>query len=193
MTTNRFPELYILRHGETVWNASGRMQGRLHSPLTAKGIAQAHAQRGIFEGIDLTGFEIVSSPQTRALHTAVEIFSQSVAEIRTDPRLCEIDVGDWQGRVRSELEITGDHKMTVDGPLAASEQAEGGEGFSALQARCEDFLSTLERPAVLITHGITSRMLRLVALDLPLDAMVDLPGGQGVVFHLKDGTHAVLQ
>ena len=89
------PELYILRHGETEWNASGRMQGRLHSPLTPKGIAQARTQRRILSDIDLSGFDIITSPQTRALHTAAEVFSQTAAEIRTDSLLREIHVGAW--------------------------------------------------------------------------------------------------
>ncbi|MFK7752549.1 MAG: phosphoglycerate mutase family protein, partial [Sedimentitalea sp.] len=40
----RYPEIFVLRHGETEWNASHRMQGRLNSPLTAKGISQAQHQ-----------------------------------------------------------------------------------------------------------------------------------------------------
>jgi len=190
---SNYPELYVLRHGETEWNATGRMQGRLHSPLTPLGIAQAHEQRRILSGVDLSAFEVISSPQTRALHTAVEVFAASAAQIRTDSRLCEIDAGAWQGRMRDELQIEGDPKVTVDGPLAFYEQAEGGEGFAALRLRCEAFVQSLNGPAVLITHGITSRMLRTVVLGLSTDAMVDLPGGQGVVFHLKDGVQSVLK
>lgn len=36
-----WPDLYLMRHGQTVWNAEGRMQGRLDSPLTPLGEAQA--------------------------------------------------------------------------------------------------------------------------------------------------------
>ncbi|SFR48211.1 histidine phosphatase family protein [Litoreibacter janthinus] len=190
---SRYPELYILRHGETEWNVSGRMQGRLHSPLTEKGIAQAHTQQRILANVDLSAARIISSPQIRALHTALEIFGDAGHEINTDPSLREIDVGKWQGRMRAELSISGDPRMTVDGPLAFYEQAEGGEGFPALRQRCEAFLGALAGPAVLVTHGITSRMLRVVALNLPNEAMEDLPGGQGVVFHLKDGHHEVLK
>ncbi|RLJ41629.1 putative phosphoglycerate mutase [Litoreibacter meonggei] len=192
MSLSQVPELYVLRHGQTEWNVSGRMQGRANSPLTPKGIEQAGIQRKILEAADVSGFEIVSSPQLRALHTAVEIFKGMATEIATDAHLCEIDVGNWQGRYRAELQVEGDPKLTVDGPLALYEQADGGEGFAALRVRCEAFLCGLTKPSVLITHGITSRMLRLVALDLPTEAMSDLPGGQGVVFHLKDGTQTVL-
>ena len=188
-----FPELYILRHGETEWNAEGRMQGRLHSALTVKGIAQAQTQGDILSGRDLDGFEVISSPQTRALHTAVEVFSRKVAMISTDARLCEVDVGQWQGRIRDELQISGDPKATEDGPLAFYEQAEGGEGFAALRLRCSEFLTSLDGPKVLVTHGITSRMLRAVYLGLDDDALVTLPGGQGVVYHLCDGVQTALK
>jgi broad specificity phosphatase PhoE len=40
---------------------------------------------------------------------------------------------------------------------------------------------------VLVTHGITSRMLRLILMDRPLKALRDMRGGQGVVFHIEDG------
>ena len=56
------PPLYILRHGETEWNASGRLQGRFDSPLTEKGRAQAAVQRMILNDIDLAGYSAFSSP-----------------------------------------------------------------------------------------------------------------------------------
>ena len=49
-----YPDLLILRHGETEWNLAGRMQGAMDSPLTAKGRAQAAAQARLLarHGID---------------------------------------------------------------------------------------------------------------------------------------------
>jgi len=51
-----YPELYILRHGETLWNAENRMQGELNSPLTEKGLRDAARQRDILASLDLAGF-----------------------------------------------------------------------------------------------------------------------------------------
>ncbi|MCB2120639.1 MAG: histidine phosphatase family protein, partial [Rhodobacteraceae bacterium] len=48
-----YPELYVLRHGETVWNAEGRMQGTLDSPLTERGCAQARRQGEILASLGL--------------------------------------------------------------------------------------------------------------------------------------------
>ena len=66
----RYPALYILRHGQTVWNASGRMQGRADSPLTALGVSQAGEQGEILANEGLEGFSAWCSPLGRAQQTA---------------------------------------------------------------------------------------------------------------------------
>jgi probable phosphoglycerate mutase len=187
-----FPELYILRHGETVWNAENRMQGGLNSPLTNLGRAQAARQAEIMAGCNLTGFDVLSSPQGRAFETAAIAMAQLVPFVRTDDRLREIGVGEWQGLVRDPAWMTGPVEDTPDGPIAYYEKAPGGEGFAALEERCAAFLRDLRGPAVLVTHGITSRMLRTVVLGRPRATLGDLPGGQGNVFHLKDGVQTEL-
>ncbi len=143
-------------------------------------------------GLARDDISIISSPQTRAFHTAALAFQTYAGMIRTDDRLCEIDVGKWQGRLRDELTITGDPKMTPDGPIAFYEQADGGEGFAALRARCTSFLASLTGPAALVTHGITSRMLRAVYLDLDDTKIPDLPGGQGVIHRLSKDVQEIL-
>ena len=182
-----YPELYILRHGETEWNAQGRMQGALNSPLTANGRAQAARQAEIMQSIDLTGFDVMSSPQGRAFETAAIALARHVAHVHTDHRLAEITVGEWSGRIRSELAPAGEFQETPDGALELYERAPGGEGFAALEQRCQSFLADLSGPAVLITHGITSRMLRATVLGMGIAGLGEMPGGQGVVYHLKNG------
>lgn len=182
-----YPELYILRHGETHWNAEHRMQGSLNSPLTEQGRAHAAQQAELLEHIDLTGFAVLCSPQGRAFETAAIALARKVPFVRTDDRLCEITVGEWQGRLRSELKVDGPIEDTPDGPIGLYEHAPGGEGFARLEIRCRDFLDSLTGPAVLITHGITSRMLRATILGIGRDNLAKLPGGQGVVYHLKNG------
>lgn len=187
-----FPELYVLRHGETHWNAENRMQGGLNSPLTDTGRAQAARQAALLGQQDLTGFVAFSSPQGRAIETVGIAVAPHMAMIRTDDRLREIGVGAWQGRLRSELQVTGPLVDGPDGPIAMYEQAPGGEGFARLEARCRAFLADLPGPAVLVTHGITSRMLRCIVLGLDRAGLGHLPGGQGVVFHLRDGVQTQL-
>ena len=136
-----WPELLVLRHGETTWNHEKRMQGDLNSPLTAQGIAQAQNQHRVLEKMDLTGWDIWSSPMGRAFQTAGIAVAPFVTTIHTDTRLREIGVGDWTGRLRSELQYDGPQLDGPDGPVGLYAHAPGGEGFDALEQRCRDFLS----------------------------------------------------
>lgn len=186
---SQYPPLYILRHGETEWNSTGRLQGRFDSPLTPQGQAQACDQRAVLAGCDLTGFVAVSSPQGRALSTARLALDGLIDPVQTDERLSEIDLGDWAGKNREQLVL---QTAAVDG-FDLYDLAPGGEGLAALMARAGEFLASLPGPAVLITHGMTSRILRLILTGQGLDRLREIGGGQGVVFHLNDGKQKRLQ
>ncbi len=134
-----------------------------------------------------------SSPQGRAVETAGIAVAPLLAELRTDARLREIDVGEWTGRLRAELHPAGAEAEEFDADdIALYGGAPGGEGLVALQARCASFLGDLTGPGLVVSHGITSRMLRVVALGLEEDALADMPGGQGVVHHLSGGAQRTL-
>ncbi|PTX55766.1 putative phosphoglycerate mutase [Litoreibacter ponti] len=183
-----YPELLILRHGETEWNLEGRMQGHLDSPLTARGRAQARRQGEILSGFDLGAFTLMSSPLGRTRATAQIVLPEAaLARLSTDARLREIDVGDWAGQIRAKLTPSRITEFTPDGALAKYDSAPGGEGFEGLAARCAALLDALEGPHLMITHGVTSRMLRALYMGLPPRSLGELPGGQGVVFHMVRG------
>jgi alpha-ribazole phosphatase/probable phosphoglycerate mutase len=95
------PDVYLLRHGETQWNADGnRYCGRTDIPLTKKGIAQAESVRNQLKDIS---FEAVySSPLQRSLVTA-QIACGGRGKVITDQRLIEVDFGNWEGKTRAEF------------------------------------------------------------------------------------------
>ena len=66
------PDLYLMRHGQTVWNAEGRLQGRMDSPLTALGRAQARRQAQLVQGISATRY---ASTAGRAVETARIVYT----------------------------------------------------------------------------------------------------------------------
>ena len=183
------PELYILRHGETEWNAENRMQGEMNSPLTPKGEMDAARQGEILRSRDLTGFAFLSSPQGRAFQTAGIALAGIADHIRTADRLREIGVGDWSGRLRDELPMP----EGKDPFMAQYEIAPNGEGFARLETRCRAFLDDLTGPSVLVTHGITSRMLRAIIIGEGAVAVPTVHGGQGCCYHLKDGVQNLLE
>ena len=169
----------------------GRLQGGRNSPLTRAGRDQARRQARLLDCLDLSGMDIRTSPQGRAVQTAGIALAARAAWIRTDERLREIGVGDWTGRRRAEIGTGSDNDPSA-GTIALYDRAPGGEGFAALRARCAGLLHDLAGPAVLVTHGITSRMIRAIALGLPDAALGDLPGGQGIVHHVAGGAARVL-
>ena len=184
-----FPELYIMRHGQTVWNVAGRMQGALNSPLTPQGEADAARQGEILSALDLTGFAFISSPQARAVQTAGIALARIADMVRTDDRLVEIGVGDWAGLCRDDLPM----EDVPDPYMAQYEAAPNGEGLAAVERRVATFLADLKGPAVLVTHGVTSRVIRALVVGEAALGLSTIHGGQGCVYHLKDGVQKMLE
>ena len=182
------PELLILRHGETAWNRAGRLQGRFDSPLTEAGRAQAAAQNRLLHEAGAFGRAWHVSPQRRARETA-RIAAKGLAPVmHSDPRLAEIGLGDWAGRPRAELAAAHPALFAPEAsPLGWYDHAPGGEGLAALAERLTDFLEGLRAPSVVVTHGITSRVLRCLALGRPMADFGDMPGGQGVIYRVAEG------
>ena len=181
------PEVFILRHGQTEWNAQGRLHGHFDAPLSEIGRLQAAQQRDILARIGATGCDVFASPQPRALETARIALGGFDVPIIRDRGLLEIGIGAWAGRYVSDLPICLPGGEGEENLLPLYEAAPGGEGFAQLQTRCRGFLNKLRRPAVIVTHGITSRMLRVVLLGQKPEEIAAIDGGQGVVFQIKDG------
>ena len=186
-------DILVLRHGQTEWNALGKMQGRKDSPLTAKGRDHARQQGKLLREFGIKGRDIYVSPQGRAMATA-QIALEGTALVATpDDRLMEIDVGEWTGCQLADLKQKYKHLFPEGDPLFWYDHAPGGEGYRGLEARCASFLADLKGPSVVIAHGVTSLMLRALALELPLDRIGDLPGGQGVIHRVHNGVHSTLK
>ncbi|MEL7091182.1 MAG: histidine phosphatase family protein [Pseudomonadota bacterium] len=185
-----FPDCYILRHGETEWNRDMRMQGRLDSPLTALGEQHAAAQGRIIAALGRTDLTWYCSPQGRAAATA-RIVAGPDLHITEDARLAEIDIGTWTGLTRDVIAAANPALFETDG-LAWYDHAPEGEGLFALGARTRAFLDTLTGPSVIVTHGITSRVLRCHLRGLPIEAFEEVGGGQGMVHAVRGGVQTSL-
>lgn len=188
--TQNYPDIYVLRHGQTEWNAAGRFQGRMGSPLTELGISQAGEQNASLEAC-LKGRAVTAfcSPQERAARTADIALKGITSPVIKDDRLCEVSFGDWEGRTAAEIEHGWPDlfRMQDDNPFAWHFSSPGGERFAEMTARCQSFLNDLQGPSVIVTHGITSRVLRGLWLGLDETGMAALPGGQGCVYaHIQE-------
>ena len=95
----------VIRHGETDWNAAGRIQGREDIPLNENGRKQAE-QCGLALKNQGEWDVVVTSPLLRARQTA-EIIAEllNIAEIIVDDDLIEMDYGMASGKTREECAV----------------------------------------------------------------------------------------
>jgi probable phosphoglycerate mutase len=162
----------LLRHGETVWNRSGRLQGWQDSPLSEAGRQQADALAAHLAGerIDL----LVASDAGRSRETAAPIAARLGLQVVVDPGLRERCYGALEGLTWAEIERA---HPTAYVRLAARDAhyvVPGGE--SAAQFR-ERVVATLDRLArahpgasiAVVTHGGVLGMVYRIAKDMPLE------------------------
>jgi probable phosphoglycerate mutase len=194
-------DIILARHAETVFNAAARMQGHMaHTPLTRTGIAQAEAMGAALAAAigPTTDRDLWVSPSGRTQQTAAivgEHLGRPFFDWRTDARLLEIDVGDWEGRYYADI-------VAESGPIVDPAQGlfsavpPNGEWFPAIAARLADWLAGLDpaRPVLAISHGITARVLRglLVGGSDWHGVKVAPNAPQGTVFHIRDSREEVL-
>ncbi len=192
----QLPPYYILRHGQTEWNAAGRHQGQLDSPLTAKGEQQGKDQGTILSRLDVdwSDYDAFTSPQLRAARTAGFALGPIGKTATKDDRLKEVAFGAWEGKTPDDIEKTqpGFLKARDDDVFGIHFHSPGGETFDQMCARVMSFLMELKRPSIIVCHGITSRVARGLTLGLDQAGMSDLEGGQGCVYHVADGVHSRL-
>ena len=188
------PVIYFLRHGETDWNAEGRMQGQLEVPINAKGRGQAVRNgRVLRERIgDGGGFDFVASPMLRTRQTMEIVRAEMgllVTCYRTDDRLREIHKGDWQSLLRPEIcaRFPGEVAVYDAGRWTYRPPGEGAESFAALYARVCDWLAGVTRDTVVVSHGGPMRCLRRHVLGLDDTATMVLTAPQDQVMRIRGG------
>ncbi|MBP7952080.1 MAG: histidine phosphatase family protein [Sphingorhabdus sp.] len=187
--------IFIARHGETVFNAVGRMQGMdAHTPLTREGCEQAvrmgEALRGhVADSAHAKdGLQLLASPSGRTLQTLALVAAEIGAnwhDHETDVRLREIDVGEWEGQYYADLFPDLHDLMDMEHKLF-KQYAVQGEDYVAVAARLRAWLAdqAFERDMLIISHGMTARVLRGILLGLP-----DLAGyGAPIASSLSQGS-----
>jgi broad specificity phosphatase PhoE len=182
--------LYLVRHGETVWNAAGRYQGHRDSPLTNLGREQAALFGCLLAGQfpNHSSLRAYVSPLGRTRETAA-IIDRSIRLERIDePRLLEVTIGSWDGL--SNYEIDAEFPGALAGATAFDWffHSPDGESFDSAFQRVSHWLKDIVTPAVAISHGLTGRLVRGAYLGLSKQQMLELPVPQDGIFKLTKGT-----
>jgi broad specificity phosphatase PhoE len=190
------PTIYYVRHGETAWNAEGRLQGAQDTSLNDLGRKQAARAGGILADLfardrrSEQALAYVASPLGRARST-MELVRGALKlpphDYAIDDRLREIAYGDWEGSTLSQMQAR-------DPEVFARRQFDkwtvspaGGETYAAVQIRVRDWYDQLLVDTVAVAHGGTARAL-MVALGIETPASAaDLAIEQGAVYVFGEG------
>jgi probable phosphoglycerate mutase len=194
---------FIARHGETVFNAAGRMQGdALHTPLTRAGFAQAEAmgealrrRLGPRPKLDLWASDTGRALQTLAV--IAEHLELDWHSARTDRRLGEIDIGRWAGLyyrdVAAEAGAIIDHSTSL-----FAVRPPGGEWYDEIAERLQAWIDDTAGEAgdrLIVMHGISSRVLRgiLTGAEHRPDCRAPVADGvpQGSVVEIEGGIESL--
>ncbi len=165
--------IHLVRHGESTFNAEHRIQGQSDPPLSELGRRQSTA---VADALSTRPIEAVfSSPLQRAWNTALAVAERHGLPVETDPRLMEINAGEFQGQLRRDLELaraeelarwlSGDDDFTIPGGESRRQLTERG---------CEVLRSIAANghgEVVVVTHGgllsVTLRALLGMSEPLP--------------------------
>jgi len=173
--------LILLRHGQTEYNATSRMQGQLDTELSELGRRQAVAAAR-----EIAAFEplaVVSSDLRRAYDTAVVLGDSAGVPVEIDPRLRETHLGKWQGLTHHDVDSVAPGARAAwraDATWAPPE----GESRVDVARRAVPVVRELldkyehwgEQPIVLVAHGGLIAALTAALLDLPVDRWPILGG-----------------
>jgi alpha-ribazole phosphatase len=197
-------KLFLVRHGQTLWNQNARYQGHTNTPLNDTGITQARllAMRLATEPLQA----VYSSDLKRAVDTARIIAEPHGLVMQTMPQLREINFGEWEG-------LTYQETKTYFGDISdrwhaspGSVRIPGGETFQELRERAYDAVIDLvngqdQSSIAVVTHGATIRAIICALLSIDLNIVfrirqdnaalnvIDYYGELGILSLLNDTYH----
>lgn len=185
--------IYLLRHGETLWNVAGRLQGQSDSPLTWRGIEQARVLGEILlRQPHVNGATaLVSSPQGRAWQTAAivaEVLGRDPKSMAFDDRLKELDFGDWTGMTSEEVAVAYPEHWARREADKWHVRPPGGESYADVASRARSWLAEQDdsRARIVVCHGLLGRILRGLYGGLPTEMIFTLDEPQSALFRLND-------
>ncbi|MCS6927623.1 MAG: histidine phosphatase family protein [Candidatus Binatia bacterium] len=181
--------VYLIRHGETIWNREGRCQGVTDVPLTGRGYRQAQALAELLreEAVSV----ILSSPLARARETAELIARPHGLRVTLRDELQEWNQGEMEGLTGPQLLQRHETFFTRWLQDPADTAPPGGEPLRAVQERAWPVIDqlrerTLNGAVAVISHTMTIGTILCAALGLPLASIhrlrVDLASRSTLTF-----------
>lgn len=180
-------DIYLVRHGETEWNAASRFQGKLDSVLTGTGIIQAESIANRLAALQINADSFVASPLGRTRQTA-SIIAKCVdlPTIEFDERLTEVSLGSWDGLTHIDIDAQWPGLLDGSTPYDWYFKAPDGESYDKAVQRAVSWLETTHGVVVAVAHGLIGRIIRGVYLGLSKAEALCLPVPQDVIWRLHN-------
>jgi alpha-ribazole phosphatase len=162
-------KLFLIRHGQTDWNLNRRFQGQSDVPLNETGRQQANA---LAKRLSSQTFDAVySSDLQRATETAKICRSDWQSDLRQDPRLREVNFGDWEGLTYTEIKEKYPDSLATWERDVYSSSPPNGETLADLAQRVQSFLDDLpqkhnDQTILVVAHGGVLQVMICLALKL---------------------------
>lgn len=165
--------VYLVRHGQTEWNAERRIQGQLDVPLSPVGHQQAESAADALAGEPLAA--VYASDLRRAWETATPIAGRHGLPVIQAPALREAGFGEWEGLSETEIVARYPEEYRLWRSNSLLHRPPGGETIADLQRRAACLYERVlqehaGQSVVLVGHGGSIRALVLYAIGAPLDA-----------------------
>lgn len=190
--------IWFLRHGETDWNAEGRLQGSRDIPLNDVGRVQAEEAAAILarHAGPIDNLRFVSSPQSRAIET-MELarlrLGLHARGYRIEPRLAELRFGQWEGATWEELRRNWPDEVRARQRDLWRFVPPDGESYAVLAERVAAALADIEGNAVVVAHGGTCRAMMHVLGGKSRDDAPHADIAQGAVYRFSHGEVRLLR
>lgn len=190
----RLPTIYFVRHGETDWNAEGRLQGRRDVALNALGQRQADAAGAMLRQTiaDPAAVAFVSSPMARTRETMARVRGALGLEregYAVDPRLTEIAFGKWEGQTWRDIRDREPAAYAARRANMWDYVPPGGESYADLARRIGPVIYGLTTDTVVVSHGGVARALTAMLCNTATIEAVRLDIWQGRILVITDGCY----
>jgi broad specificity phosphatase PhoE len=167
--------LYLVRHGQTEWNSTGKYRGHIDVPLSEHGLAQAERTGLALREEVGRGVPIFSSPLSRSAETAAIVAKHNGGTVTTVGDLTDVNFGDWQGKTREQIreEYADSFDLYHNRPeLVLFPQGESLVDCAARSFRAFDELARTrgEERGVIVTHRVVLKLVILLCVGLEVSS-----------------------
>lgn len=176
MTTPKRHRIHIVRHGETTWNETGRLNSSTDNPLSSRGTEQVNALADSIQGWLPKLDAVYTSPSLRSVETAKILSSRLNVATKPiiEPLLQEVDFGRFEGQRPVDILSAGHESKNEFSRWREGGDSDHAESFTKASRRAAKFLKKVQsaEDILVVSHGYFSRILiARQVLRMPISAV----------------------